>query len=242
MNIVEEKTDYHYQDKNYDAYFYYDADIKGKRPGVIVLPEWWGLNDYSRSRAKQLAELGYASIAIDVYGDGKQGNTPTEAQALANTYYTNLSLSKPVMDAAIEHFKTFSQVDDSKVAAIGYCFGGAFVLNAAKLGADLKGIVSIHGGLKGVAPNKDLLKAKLLVCHGAADVFENDNVAGFHQEMDDAGIDYTFKEYPGAQHAFSNPIATEVGEKYNMPISYNAEADKNSWNDMKGFLDTLFKN
>ncbi len=242
MNIVEKKCGYHYNDKHYDAYFYFDTDVEGPRPGIIVVPEWWGLNDYTRNRAKQLAELGYASLAIDVYGEGHQGNTPKEAQALADTYYSNWEIAKPVMDKALELFTTFPQVDASKIAAIGYCFGGAFVLNAARLGADLKGIVSFHGGLKGVATKKELFKAKALICHGGADVFENDNVAGFKKEMDEEGIDYSFKEYAGAQHAFSNPIATEVGEKYDMPISYNADADKNSWNDMKQFLDTLFKN
>lgn len=240
MNIVEEKTGYQYDNKNYDAYFYYDADIDGTRPGVVVVPEWWGLNDYTRSRAHQLAKLGYASIAIDVYGDGKQGNNPTEAQALANTYYSNMPLSKPVLEAALAHFKTFAQVNKSQIAAIGYCFGGGFILNAVRLGVDLKGIVSFHGGLKGVAPKKELFKAKALICHGGADTFENDNVPGFHKEMIEEDISYQFHVYEGAQHAFSNPVADRVGKEYNMPISYNASADKESWYDMTIFLKHIF--
>ena len=132
------------------------------------------------------------------------------------------------------------QTDTSNIAAIGYCFGGFVVLNAAKLGADLKGVVTFHGGLSGVAPNKDLLKAKILVCHGGDDQFENPHVAEFKKQMDSVGADYTFKIYPGATHAFSNPDATAVGEKFNMPIKYNAAADSASWNDMKVFLKKLF--
>ena len=239
-NIIEEKTTYESNGKTYDAYVTYDENIKGKRPGILVVPEWWGLNDYTRSRAKQLAELGYAAMALDVYGDGKQGNTPEEAGKLASTYYNDLSLTRVILDAALTKFKTYPQVDSSKMAAIGYCFGGAVVLNAAKLGIDLKGVVSFHGGLQGVTPDKSKIKAKILVCHGAADNFENPHVAQFKKEMDSAGVAYTFKEYPDATHAFSNPNATEVGKKFNMPIAYNEAADKASWEDMKKFFKNIF--
>lgn len=239
-NIIEEKTTYESNGKTYDAYVTYDENIKGKRPGILVVPEWWGLNDYTRSRAKQLAELGYAAMALDVYGDGKQGNTPEEAGKLASTYYNDLSLTKVILDAALTKFTTYPQVDSTEMGAIGYCFGGAVVLNAAKLGINLKGVVSFHGGLQGVTPDKNKIKAKILVCHGAADNFENPHVAQFKKEMDSAGIDYTFKEYADATHAFSNPNATEVGKKFNMPIAYNEAADKASWEDMKKFFKGIF--
>lgn len=241
MNIVEKKTHYEFDGGNYDAYLYYDAEVNGSRPGVVVVPEWWGLNDYTRSRAHQVAELGYAAIAIDVYGDGKQGNNPSEAQALANTYYSNMPLCKPVLEAAMNHFKTFAQVDPSKIAGIGYCFGGGFLLNAVRAGVDIMGIVSFHGGLKGLPPKKDLFKAEALICHGGADTFENDNVPGFHQEMIEQDISYQFHVYEGAQHAYSNPLADRAGKEFNMPISYNAAADKKSWHDMIVFLEALFK-
>lgn len=239
-NIIEQKTTYESNGKTYDAYVTYDGNIKGKRPGILVVPEWWGLNDYTRSRAKQLAELGYATMAVDVYGDGKQGNTPEEAQKLASTYYNDFSLSKVILNAALSKFKTYPEVDSTEMGAIGYCFGGALVLNAAKLGIDLKGVVSFHGGLQGVTPDKSKIKAKILVLHGAADEFENPHVAQFKKEMDSAGVDYTFKEYAGATHAFSNPNATEVGKKFNMPIAYNEAADKASWEDMKKFFKDIF--
>lgn len=239
-NIIEEKTTYESNGKTYDAYVTYDENVKGKRPGILVVPEWWGLNDYTRSRAKQLAELGYAAMAVDVYGDGKQGTTPEEAGKLASTYYNDFSLSKVILDAALNKFKTYPQVDSTKMGAIGYCFGGALVLNAAKLGIDLKGVVSFHGGLQGVKPDKNKIKAKILVLHGAADEFENPHVVQFKKEMDSSGVDYTFKEYAGATHAFSNPNATAVGKKFNMPIAYNEAADTASWEDMKTFFKGIF--
>lgn len=239
-NLKEDSVTYNLDGQNYVGFVAYDANKEGKRPAILVAPEWWGLNDYTRSRAKQLAELGYIAMAVDMYGDGKIGNDPKEAQALATPYYKDPTLTKKVLDAAINKLKTFAQADTSKMAAIGYCFGGFVVLNAAKLGAGLKGVVSFHGGLTGVPPNKDLLKAKILVCHGAADEFENSHVAEFKKQMDSVGADYVFKEYPNATHAFSNPAATENGKKFNMPIAYNAAADSASWNDMKEFFKKIF--
>ncbi|MEO9022798.1 MAG: dienelactone hydrolase family protein [Ginsengibacter sp.] len=240
FNIKTDSVNFTVSGKNYVGMVAYDENIKGKRPGIIVVPEWWGLNDYTKNRAKQLAGLGYVAMAIDMYGDGKVAPDPKTAQDLATPFYKNPALTKTHMDAAIDKIKSFSQTDTSQIAAIGYCFGGFVVLNAAKLGADLKGVVTFHGGLSGVAPDKNLLKAKILICHGGDDEFENPHVAEFKKQMDSVGADYTFKVYPGATHAFSNPDATAVGEKFNMPIKYNAAADTASWNDMKVFLKKLF--
>ena len=239
-SIKTDSVDFTVSGKNYVGMVAYDENVKGKRPGIIVVPEWWGLNDYTKSRAKQLAGLGYVAMAIDMYGDGKIAPDPKIAQELATPFYQDPTLTKTHIDAAINKIKSFPQTDTSQIAAIGYCFGGFVVLNAAKLGADLKGVVTFHGGLSGVAPNKDLLKAKILVCHGGDDQFENPHVAEFKKQMDSVGADYTFKVYPGATHAFSNPDATAMGEKFNMPIKYNAAADTASWNDMKVFLKKLF--
>lgn len=240
FNLKEDSVNFTVDGKNYVGFVVYDENIKEKRPGILVVPEWWGLNDYTKNRAKQLAELGYIAMAVDMYGDSKLANNPSEAQSLATPYYKHPTLTKAHIDAAIDKIKTFPQTDTSKIAAIGYCFGGFAVLNAAKLGADLKGVVTFHGGLSGVAPDKNLLKAKILVCHGGADEFENPHVAEFKKQMDSVGADYTFKIYPGATHAFSNPDATATGIKFNMPIKYNGAADTASWNDMKEFLKKLF--
>ena len=239
-NIKEEAANFTVNGKNYVGYFYYDENITDKRPGIIVVPEWWGLNDYPKSRARQLAGLGYAALAIDMYGDGKLGANPQEAQALATPFYKDPSLTKPHIDAAIAKIKSFPQTDTAKIAAIGYCFGGFVVLNAARLGARLKGVVSFHGGLSGPAPVKDVLKAKMLICHGGSDEFENPHVAEFKKQMDSVNADYEFIVSPGATHAFTNPAATENGKKFNMPIKYNAEADAASWKDMKEFFKEIF--
>ncbi|MEO6838560.1 MAG: dienelactone hydrolase family protein [Ginsengibacter sp.] len=239
-NIKEDSANFTVNGKNFVGLVYYDQNIKGKRPGILVIPEWWGLNDYPKSRAKQLAGLGYIAMAVDMYGNGKLGNDPKTAQELATPYYKDPELTKPHIDAAIAKIKSFPQTDTSEIAAIGYCFGGFVVLNAAKLGADLKGVVTFHGGLSGLAPQKGLLKAKILVCQGGADVFENPNVDEFKKQMDSVGADYKFIVFPGATHAFTNPKSTENGIKFNMPIKYDAAADTASWNDMKDFLKKLF--
>lgn len=239
--IKEDSVSYTLDGKTYKGYISYESNNKDKRPGVLVVHEWWGLNDYSRGRAKQLAELGYIAMAVDMFGDGKQGNDPKAAQELATPFYNDPTLSKTRLDAAFNKLKEYSQLDTANIAAIGYCFGGFVVLNAAKLGADLKGVVSFHGGLGGVPVKKELVKAKILVCHGEADDFVNKEVAPFKKSMDSAGVEYTFKSYPKATHAFTNPGATENGKKFNMPIEYNAAADTASWNDMKDFFNKIFK-
>ena len=238
-NIKEEKISYEIDGKQYDGYVYYNEEQKEKRPGILVVHEWWGLNDYSRHRAKQLAQLGYISMAVDMFGNGKNAEDPAGAQNLATPFYKDPTLCKKLLDPAIDLIKTYPETDSSKIGAIGYCFGGYVVLNAAKLGADLDGVVSFHGGLGGAKP-KESLKTKILVCHGAEDPMTNPEVDDFKKDMNEAGADYTFKVYPDATHAFSNPNATAKGEKYNMPIRYNEAADKASWNDMKEFFKKIF--
>jgi dienelactone hydrolase len=239
--IKEDSVTYTLDGKTFKGYVVFDSNKQDKRPGVLVVHEWWGLNEYPRKRAKQLAELGYIAMAVDMYGDGKTADDPQTAQELATPFYKDPQLAKTRLDAALNKLKEYKQVDTANIAAIGYCYGGFVVLNAAKLGADLKGVVSFHGNLSGVTVNKQLLKAKILVCHGAADQFvKQTEVDAFKHSMDSAGVDYTFKAYPNATHAFTNPAATEKGKKFNMPIEYNAAADTASWNDMKDFFNRIF--
>jgi dienelactone hydrolase len=220
----------------------YDDNIKGKRPAILVVHEWWGLNDYAKMRVRKLAELGYIAMAADMFGDGKVATNPTDAQAFTAPYYKDPNLIKSRLDAATSKLKEFSQTDPANVAAIGYCFGGYVVLNYAKLGADLKGVVSFHGGLGGVPVDKKLLKAKVLICHGASDKFvAQKDAEGLKHKLDSIGVENTLKIYPDATHAFTNPDATKTGQQFNMPIAYNPEADKNSWNDMKTFFNKIFK-
>jgi dienelactone hydrolase len=220
----------------------YQDDSSAKKPVVLIIPEWWGMNDYIKSRAKQLAELGYIAVGVDIYGNGKQGNTPDEAQALATPFYKNPQMAKTRMDAALAKAKTLAQADTNRIAVIGYCFGGSMALNCAKMGLPVNGVVSFHGGLAGIPPSKEKTKAQILVCHGLADKFVPEKeVAAFKKQMDSAKVAYTFKEYADATHAFTNPNSTENGKKFNIPIAYNGKADTASWNDMKQFFGQIFK-
>lgn len=240
--IKEEAVSYGNDSTKLTGFVAYDSALTAKLPVVLVVHEWWGLNDYVKSRVKQLAALGYLAIAVDMYGDGKMGTNPDEAGKLATPFYQNPALAKSRFDAALAKIKLYPQADTSKMAAIGYCFGGSVVLNMARLGEALNGVVSFHGNLVGVPVNKNLLKAKVLVCHGADDQFvKPEEVAAFKKQMDSINADYTFKQYAGATHAFSNPGATAMGEKFKIPIAYNAAADSASWNDMKDFFGKIFK-
>ena len=235
--IKEEIVTYKVGNKVYKGYLAYNENQTGKRPGVIVVHEWWGLTDYPKMRARQLAGLGYIALAADMFGDGKTAANPTEAQALTAPYYSDPELSKANLDAAISKIKEFKQTDPKNIYAIGYCFGGAVVLNAASFGTDFKAIASFHGGLKGVPVNKNLLKTKILICHGAIDKFvPESDVNNFKHQMDSIGADYKVIVYPNATHAFTNPASDENGKKFNLPLKYNPEADKKSWNDMKMFF------
>ena len=242
IKMKEDNVSYTSDSVTMNGYVVYDENKEGPRPAVLVVPEWWGLNDYVKGRAKQLADLGYIAMAVDMYGNGKTVDNPEDAGKMATPFYQNPQMAKARFDAALAKLKSYAQADQSKIAAIGYCFGGAQVLNMARMGSDLKGVVSFHGNLVGVAPDKNLLKADVLVCHGAADPFvPQSDVDKFKKQMDSIGAKYTFKAYEGATHAFTNPNATAVGEKFKIPIAYNVAADSASWNDMKSFFSNIFK-
>lgn len=239
--IKEEAVNYTAGNTTLKGYVAYDSSSKAKRPIVLVVHEWWGLTDYPRMRAKQLAQMGYLAMAVDMYGNGQTAANPDEAQKAAMPLYQNPQQAKARLDAALAKAKTLPMADTTKTAAIGYCFGGSMVLNAAKLGSDFDGVVSFHGGLEGVPPRKDLMKAKVLVCHGGADNFVPETqVAAFKKSMDSVGADYTFKVYTGATHAFTNPDADKKAAAFKMPIKYNPAADTASWNDMKSFFTRIF--
>jgi Dienelactone hydrolase and related enzymes len=204
---------------------------------VLVVPEWWGVNDFTREKAQQLAKLGYVAFAVDMYGNGQTADNPDLAGKMATPFYQDPQMALKRLHAAVEEVKKHPNVDTSRIAAIGFCFGGSMVLNAAKLGEDLDAVVSFHGDLRGVNPDKNLLKAKILVCHGAADPFvPQEQADAFKKQMDSVGADYVFKEYADATHAFTNPYSTETGKRFNLPIAYNPAADSASWKDMQEFF------
>lgn len=225
-----------------NGYVVYDENMEGVRPAVLVVPEWWGMNDYSKMRATELAKLGYIAMAVDIYGNGLTADNPDSAGKYAMPFYQNPQMTKARIDAAIAKIKTYSQTDAANIAAVGYCFGGGILLNTARLGSELKAVVSFHGSLNGTPADKSLLKTNILVCHGGADPFVPiAEVNQFKKQMDSIGAAYTFNEYAGALHAFTNPNATAMGEKFKIPIQYNAAADTASWKDMKEFFNGVFQ-
>jgi dienelactone hydrolase len=212
-----------------------------KRPGVLVVHEWWGLNDYVRARAKQLAQEGYVALALDMYGEGKSTTHPDEANKFMMAALKNIEHAQQRFLAGQELLAKDKHVDPKKLAAIGYCFGGATVLHMARSGDKLALVASFHGNLATQKPmQKGVFRGKIFVAHGAADPFvPHDQVDAFKQEMDAAKTDYELVEYPGAKHAFTNPGATALGEKYKLPLVYNADADKKSWARLLELLDSL---
>lgn len=240
--IKEESVNYTADTAKLVGFVAYNEAITQARPAVLVIPEWWGLTEYPKMRARQLAKLGYIAFVADMYGNGVVADSPSLAQKLATPFYTNPALAGSRFMAGLNKLKTYPQADTTKIAAIGYCFGGSMVLNAAKMGAPLNGVVSFHGDLRGVPADKNLLKAKILVCHGAADSFvPQEQVDAFKKQMDSIGADYTFKAYADATHAFTNPEADDKSKRFNMPIKYNPAADTASWKDMQDFFGRIFK-
>ncbi len=217
----------------------WDDAVKGKRPGVLVVHEWWGLNAYARKRAEQLAALGYVAFACDMYGEGKTTQHPKEAGEMATAVRKNVKEWQARARAALKILRDDSKVDPKRLAAIGYCFGGSTALQLAYSGADLDAVVTFHAALPvpegGQAKG---IKAKLLICHGAADPFVKDEaVAKARSAWEEAKVDYEVNYYGGAQHSFTVPGIDKVGVK---GLSYNAQADRRSWEAMRQLLREAF--
>jgi dienelactone hydrolase len=241
VSIKEEEVTYQSDTTTCHGFVAYNENDSAKRPAILVVPEWWGVTGYVKMRARELAKLGYIAIAVDIFGNGKIAANPDEAGKTAMPFYKNPALAKSRIDAALAKIKSYPQADTAKIAAIGYCFGGGMVLNVARLGEHFNGVVSFHGSLVGTPADKNLLKAKVLVCHGADDKFvSQDELNKFKKQMDSIGASYTVKVYPGATHAFTNPEATALGQQFKIPIAYNAAADSASWKDMRAFFATIF--
>ncbi len=241
--IVGEEVNYQANGVTMKGYLAYDDAIKGKRPGVLVVHEWWGHNEYARKRARMLAELGYTALAVDMYGEGKTAAHPKDAGAFAGEVKKNMDVATARFNAAKTVLAKHSTTDDTKIAAIGYCFGGGIVLEMARRGLDLDAVVSFHGSLGTQSPpaKPGQVKASILVCNGEADPFvKPEQITALKQEMKNAKVNFEFKSYPDAKHAFTNPAATENGKKFNIPLAYNEKADKQSWLDMKAFLKKVF--
>ena len=219
------------------------ASAENPVPGVLVVHEWWGHNEYTRERARMLAELGYAALAVDMYGEGKNTEHPEDAKKFMTEVMSKKDVAARRFEAARELLAKNEATDPEKMAAVGYCMGGAVVLNMARAGADLDAVAAFHAGsLTGAKPaKKGQVKAKVLVAHGGADPFvEAKSVPKFKEEMKKAGVDLRFVEYEGAKHAFTNPKATEMGKKYDLGLEYDPEADKQSWEELKKLLEEVW--
>lgn len=218
----------------------WDGAAKGKRPGVLVVHEWWGHNEHARNQAKRLAEAGYVGFALDMYGKGKVATHPAEATAFMAEATKDPAVVAARFNAALEQLKQDPHVDQGKIAAIGYCFGGAVVLGRARAGADLAAVVSFHGSLGSKNPvERGKVTARVLVLTGAADPFiPPDQVAAFTKEMEAAGATFQVVSYPGAKHSFTNPAADKAGME---ALAYNAEADQKSWAAMLELFKEVFR-
>ena len=241
-DVVGKDVDYTIEGTRFQGYLAYDSEVKGPRPGVIVVHEWWGHNEYARKRARMLARLGYSAIALDMYGEGKQASHPKDAGKFSSAVKSDLPEAEKRFMAAYQLLQQQAQTDDGKISAVGYCFGGGIVLAMARRGVDLKGVVSFHGSLNvGDTAKKDKVTSSILVLNGEADVFvKPQQITSFKNEMAMAGVDYEFVNYPDAKHAFTNVEADTFGEKFSIPLKYNKQADIESWKKMQEFLDRTF--
>ena len=230
---------YHDGDAVLEGYFAYDDALSGIAPGILVVHEWKGLNEYAKRRARQLAELGYVAFAADMYGKGVAAKDHQEAAQLSGVYRNDRVLMRRRVVAALEVLKQQPHVDATRLGAIGYCFGGTTVLELARSGADVKGVVSFHGGLDNPDPEAGtMIHAKVLVLHGAKDLFTApEQMAAFKREMESGGVDYRVIEYPGAAHGFTVP---EAGNDPSTGVAYNPDADRKSWEEMRRFFEELF--
>jgi len=234
-------VEYKQGDTTLEGFVAYDDAISGPRPGVLVVHQWMGLTDYEKKRAQMLAQLGYVAFCADIYGKGVRPKNAKEAGATAGQFRNgDRQLLRARVNAGLDALRQQPLVDTNRLAAIGYCFGGTTVLELARSGALLNGVVSFHGGLD--APNPDdgkNIKCKVLVCHGADDPFSSpQNIAAFENQMRAGGVDWEFIQYGGAVHAFTQ---WDAGNDNSRGVAYNEKADKRSWEAMKQFFAEIFK-
>jgi dienelactone hydrolase len=238
---VEKTVTYEQGGVTLEGFHVYDDATSGKRPAVLVIHQWTGPGNYEKGRARQLAELGYNVFVADIYGQGVRP-VPPESGKEAGKYKSDRKLFRARLDAALEQLKKDERTEESKIAAIGYCFGGTGVLELARSGADVAGVVSFHGGLAstpGFAAEKGKVNAKVLVLHGAIDPHvKPEEVAGFEKEFNEAEADWQLTAYSGAVHSFTQKMA---GDDPSKGSAYNAKADARSWEAMKVFFTEIFK-
>ena len=242
MNILTNRIEYPVGDTSHQGYLAYDDEMAATQPGVVIVHEWWGLNEYMVRRAHMFAELGFVALAIDMYGDGQVATSPDQAGTLMNGVLDDMDTGTAALRAGYDLLLAQAGVDAERTAAIGYCFGGAMVLQMARIGLALSAVASFHGALGSfhtAAPGG--IRAKILVSHGADDsMVTMDDLEGFKQEMDAAQADYEVLLLEGAKHGFSNPQADVNGEKYGIDLGYQQQADEQSWAAMQALFAHVF--
>jgi dienelactone hydrolase len=241
--VVGKDVEYQAGDTVMKGYLAFDDAIKGKRAGILVVPEWWGANDYARKRARMLAIEGYVALVVDMYGGGRIADNPKEAGALAGGVNKNPPLALARFQAAGKFLARQSGVKQGELAALGYCFGGGVVLNMARAGEPLKAVVSYHGVLAtDISVKPGDIKTRIRVFTGEADpVVPPEQVAAFKTEMDNARADYLLVSYPGVKHTFTNREADSYATQFGLPLKYDPQADADSWAQTLEFLKTTFK-
>lgn len=237
--IITKTIEYKQGDTTLEGYLAYDGAATGARPGILIVHQWKGLGPYEKMRAEMLAKMGYVAFAADIYGKGVRPSSMQEAGAQAGKYKNDRPLLRSRVTAGLETLRQQKGVDTKKIAAIGYCFGGTTVLELARSGADISGVVSFHGGLSTPTPDDAKnIKAKILACHGADDPnVPPAEVAAFEQEMRDAKIDWELVAYGNAVHSFTDKSA---GNDNSKGAAYNEKADKRSWEAMKNLFNEVF--
>jgi dienelactone hydrolase len=224
------------------GFIVYDEAREGRRPGVLVVHEWWGITPHVRGEARKFAEQGYTAFVVDMYGDGATADNPKDAGKLAGSVMKNPTVMESRFNAARAELARHSTVDGSRIGAAGYCFGGAVSINMVRAGADLVAVATFHASLLMNTPAPKQVKPKLLVMNGAADpLVKPDQIEAFKKEMDAAHADYRFINFPGALHAFTNPEATALGKKFNMPVAYDAAVDKQAKAEAARFFADAFQ-
>lgn len=239
--VVTKVVEYEFDGIKLKGFCAHDDAVKEKRPGVLVVHEWWGLNEYAKDRCKKLAELGYVAFAVDMYGDGKTTEHPDDARKFATMTRENVKVWRGRAEAGLKQLKAQPNVDADKIAAIGYCFGGSTCLQLAYAGADLKAVVTFHAALPKPTPEEaKAIKPKVLICHGDADFFVTpESIKAFRTALDDAKAKYEFVGYPDVVHSFTVPGADKVMIK---GMKYDKAADEDSWKRMLAlFKETLGK-
>jgi dienelactone hydrolase len=241
--IQEEAVTYKDGDTVMKGFIVFDDAKKGKRPGIVVVHEWWGITAHTREEARKFAAQGYTAFVADMFGEGKTADNPTDASGLMKGLMGNPAGMQSRFNAAQAQLAKHATVDAKKIGASGYCMGGAVVLNMARSGADLKGVAAFHANLSAQKPAAaGSVKGRIIVLNGADDPFvKPDSIEAFKKEMDGAKVNYKFINYPGAVHAFTNPEATAKGKQFNLPLAYNAEADKQAKSEAAKFFQAAFK-